>query len=335
MRRKIKIILVTLFFSPLITVASSEIGQTKTMYFKESFIEDTIFKVSASDLMEEGWDQLVFLARNYLNNWARLYVYDWSKDGPIEIWQSPNLLEEKSPIFMATGKPLPNKKSSIIIATNRRLEVYTYEDGNFVLASQIYHALYPQEITVSDINNDGIDEILLVRVGRTTTSYNDHLIEAYQIVDGELVLLGTSPLLGNIRAITSGELGPGNEGCQVVVESGLGNNSGVLYLLRWEEDALRIKNATEKLLPSIVYGLDIGSVNGLPVLVTAEVWGRVNYFGFQADTAGGGRFERLGDELSLKHAFLSAAIGGLKGLPETAVVLIGHPSVLLILTASL
>lgn len=335
MRRKIKIILVTLFFSPVIAVASSKIGQTKTLYFKENFIEDTIFKVSAADLMEEGWDQLVFLGRNYLSNWARLYVYDWSEDRPIEIWQSPNLMEEKSPIFMATGKPLPNKKPSIIITTNQRLEIYTYEDGSFVLASQIYHALYPQEITVSDINNDGIDEILLARVGRATKSYNDQLVEAYQIKDGELVLLGASPLLGNIRAIASGELGLDNEGCQVVVESGFGNDSGILYLLQWEAGALRVKNVTKKFLPSIPYGLDIGSLNGLPVLVTAEVWGRVNYFGFQADTADDERFVRLSDELSLKNAFLSVAIGKLKDLSETAVVLIGHPNVLLVLTVTL
>lgn len=320
-----RICIFLLFFLPLISVGA--FSEPSVLYKQDKFPVDSLFKVAIADFTSKGRAHLLLLGRDYLENQAQVYALSWNGGELVKVWESSNLLEERSPIFMAIGRPGPAANPGIIILTNHRLDIYLYKEDKFYLATQIYHSLNPHELTVADVNNDGIDELLIARVGRQTKQYYDMMVEAYQVSGDELIKMGASPLLGNIRSIVGGDLN-GDGAAEVILESGAGNKSGAFYMLRWDEEkGLVQKYVHKRLLPSVVYGLATGVIGGEPVLVTADDWGRVNFF-----SGMNGDLKRVGAELVLKQAFVSAALGDLDGDNRTELALVGYPNHLRILT---
>lgn len=170
----------------------------KPIHIEEDMGFDSIFRLAAADYCSSGRDQLVVLGRNYIENTALCRAYSWSGGAWERIWESGNLIEEKSPIFLEAGRPFASGEETVIIMTNHRMDILTYSTEGFTLTSQLYHTLLPQEINVADVDGDGIDEILVARVGEVGEAYLDMAVEVYALTESAegAVSLHNSALVG-------------------------------------------------------------------------------------------------------------------------------------------
>lgn len=315
--RKIVIILfcVLIIFSPSWSAPSSNI------LTKEDYLYDSIFKVETGDLMGQGYNQLVVLGRDYTDHLISVQVLKWSEGDLTSVWESPNLLKEGLPV-MTTGKPLPTGEEAIIIFTGKCLYLYTYENEKITLASQIYHSLSPYELSAADLDGDGIDELLVVRLGKRMDKYDEKVVDVYRLQDEELFKISTSPLLGNIRSITGGDLD--GDGCaEVITESGLSSRAGTINLLRWDQEKEQLvpEFKRERLLPAVVFGMQVGTFGEGPILYTADGWGRLNFFALAEKN-----FTSIRKELPFPKGLVTVATGDFNGDGEQEVAVVGHPN---------
>jgi len=304
--------------------------QLEPVDFEEDLAYESLFKIAAADFVGVDRDYLVALGRNYLEHKAFVTVFNWSDHEWQVVWGSDNLLEEQSPIFMAVGSLHSSGEQGIVIMTNHRLYIYTYGEEGFVLSSHIYHTLLPQEINVADINGDGIDELLVVRVGEVQQTYIDMVVEVYRLGNEGLVKLGSSPLMGNIRALTGYDLdGDGRQ--EVLVETGVGSKPGVFSVLCWtSQDSLVEKYSVEGPLKTVPYGLDadfsLQPEQAGDCLITADSWGRVNILDFRD-----GEFRSVVEELRFNTALVGVAVGDFDGDGLSDLVVGGYPAKLIFL----
>ena len=223
---------------------------------------------------------------------------------------------------MTTGKLLPSGEEAIIIFTEKCLYLYTYENERITLTSQIYHSLSPYELSAADLDGDGIDELLVVRLGKRMDKYDEKVVDVYRLLGEELLKIGTSPLLGNIRSITGGDL-DGDGYAEVITESGLSSRSGTITFLRWdqEEEMLVPEFKSEKLLPAVAFGMQVGTIDKRSILYTADGWGRLNFFTLEEKG-----FKAIRKERSFPSGLVTVATGDINGDGEQEVVVVGHPN---------
>lgn len=326
----------TLLFASLLLPLPVLAVDFQPMHTTEDGEFDSIFRIAAADLCSAGRDQLVVLGRNYIENTAVLKVYSWSGAAWEGIWESGNLIEEKSPIFMAVGRPFTSGKEMIMIMTNHRLDFFAYSAEGFTLTSQIYHTLLPQEINVADVNGDGIDELLVARMGKVHPASLDMVVEVYSLVEedeGHISLhkMGGSPLCGNIRAMTGGDI-DGDGQAEVLLETGLGGKTGAFSLLKWTNQELTTAGLITSPLSTVPYGLENGflpGVDGGRVVVTADGWGRVNLF-----TLTDWQFTLCREKISLNSALVSVALADFNGDGLSDLAVAGYPAKIFLLTGS-
>ncbi|HEY8344132.1 MAG TPA: VCBS repeat-containing protein [Bacillota bacterium] len=293
---------------------------------------DSIFRLAAADFCSNGRDHLVVLGRNYIENTALCRVYSWSGGAWEMIWESGNLIEEKSPIFLAVGRPFASGEETVLIMTNHRLDIFTCSPEGFTLTSQLYHTLLPQEITVADVNGDGIDELIVARVGEVHKTYLDMTVEVYALAEytaGAVSLrkLGASPLCGNIRVMTGGDL-DGDGQVEVLIETGLGGKAGVFSLLKWTGRELVAESSTSP-LNTAAYALASCCLPGIDRkgVVAVDSWGRVHLFSYED-----GQFIPHQEKTGLNSALVGAAWGDFDGDGLSELAVAGYPAKLFLLT---
>ncbi|HBT15830.1 MAG TPA: hypothetical protein DEB05_02610, partial [Firmicutes bacterium] len=84
-------------------------------------------------------------------------------------------------------------------------------------------------------------------------------------------------------------------------ESGLSSRPGLFTLLRWdqEQEELTLETKGEKLLSSLVFGMQIATDGERVVLYTADGWGRLNFFALEKN-----KFSAVRKELSFPNGLV-------------------------------
>ena len=295
---------------------------------KQDYLYDAFFKLEAVDMMGRGTDQLVVLGRDYTGHRISVQLLCWTEGELVSEWESPNLIEER-PVALATGAPLPTGERFILVLTQKHLYLYTYQNERMILFDQIYHSLSPFDLSVADLDGDGIDELLIVNLGQRMANYDEKVVEVYRLDGGELQKIGASPHLGNIRCLAGGDL-DGDGRAEVVTESGLSYRAGTFTLLRWDPVEARLvpEIQGQKLLSSLALAMQVVSEGkGRFLLHTADGWGRLNFFLLEQ-----GKFLSRRPEYSFPNGLVGVAAGDLDGDGSIEGIVAGHPNNLMVFT---
>ena len=181
---------------------------------------------------------------------------------------------------------------------------------------------------MADLDGDGVDELLVARVGKRMPSYDETIVEVYRLTTDGLVKMGSSPFLGNLRCLTAGDL-DGNGLAEVVTEAGLSTRPGVISVLAWDsaKQELVPRFRMENLLSTLPFGMTIASDAEGAVLYTADGWGRLSLF----------RLEEKGltpvtEHFSFPNGLVAVASTDLNGDGLDEVIAVGHPNNLYIVS---
>jgi len=290
-------------------------------YTAEDFLYETWFKVEAADLLGTGASQLVVLGRDYIEGRLSLQLLSWEGDKPTSKWESPNLLAE-GPAMVSCGRPLPSGEPMLIVLTQDHLYLYTCQDEKIILSSQFKHSLSPLELSVADLDGDGQDELLVVRLGQRQPTYDEQVVEVYRLTEAGLVKIGSSGLLGQIRSLTAGDLD--GDGCaEVVTDSGLSSRAGVFTVLGWdaERQELVTRLRVDNLLPTMAFSMAIAVGGDGPLLYTADGWGRLNRFQLV-----NGQLVPVSEHSSFPKGLVGVTVGDLNGDGRGEIIAVGHPN---------
>ncbi|NLC53254.1 MAG: VCBS repeat-containing protein [Firmicutes bacterium] len=290
-------------------------------YSHKDFLYEAWFKVEATDLMGTGASQLVVLGRDYMEGRLSAQLLAWEGEGLTSKWESPNLLTE-GPVMVSMGRPLPGGEPMLIVLTQAHLYLYTCQNEKIILTSQYKHTLSPAELSVADLDGDGQDELLIVRLGQRQPTYDENVVEVYRLAEDGLVMMGRSGLLGQIRALTAGDLD--GDGCaEVVTDTGLSSRAGVFTVLGWDAQKRELvtRLRVEGLLATMAFGMTIAAGGDGPLLYTADGWGRLNRFYLAND-----QLIPASEHYSFPNGLVGIAVGDLNGDGHTEIVVVGHPN---------
>lgn len=320
MRYLLKIAITSLLLFSVIPLTLS--APPSYLFTANDYLYEAWFELETVDLLEIGTAQCAILGRDYTDGRLSVQLLSWEQDGkPISRWESPNLLAE-GPVMVAVGRPLLAGQPTLIILSQEQIYLYTYEDENIILSSQFKHTLFPEELSVADLDGDGWDELLIVRVGQRMPTYDEKIVEVYRLTTDGLEKMGSSPYLGNIRCLTAGDL-DGDGLAEVVTDTGLSTRPGVFTLLDWDpaKQELVPRFRMENLLSTMAFGMTIAPGVGGPLLYTADGWGRLSLFRLEQN-----KLSPAIDYISFPKGLVGVTTGDLNGDGQDEVIVVGHPN---------
>lgn len=318
--RSLSKVIITVFLVFSMTPLALLTPRSDQYTFKD-FLYEAWFQVEASDLLGTGTSQLVVLGRDYLEGRLSVQLLSWEGEQLTSAWESPNLLAE-GPVMVSVGRPLPTGGPMLIILTQNQLYLYSYQNEKIILSSQYKHTLSPDELSVADLDGDGRDELLIVRLGERRPTYDEKVVEVYRLTTEGLVKMGSSGLLGPIRCLAAGDL-DGDGLAEVVVDTGLSSRAGVFTILGWDpgQQELVTRVRADKLLDTVAFGMAIAPGAEGPLLFTADGWGRLSCFRLEQ-----GQLSPARERLSFPKGLVGVATGDLDGDGQIEAMVVGHPN---------
>lgn len=291
----------------------------------DNFLMDGLMQVAAADLNHDGKDELLLSGRDYIDRQVKLHIFDELKIPLEPRWTSENVMEDKSPVQLVTGKFKDDATNLALIITNSRLDIFGWSpDNGYERISSFAHKLHPGETAAVDWDGDGRDELLLIRVAKAGTKHYYERAEIYQVLDGELKLISVGPEMGNVRSVIAGDL-DGDKRDEVVFEEGVASKPGVfkLYSPCSNASEWKLRWGPASVIPAPIYGMTIAEVEGAAYLFAASERGKLSWV----------RWENEGfvavKTMGFSAGLVSVAVGNLGESPSIA--LIAYPQSLRIL----
>lgn len=298
----------------------------KTVYDDSRFLMEGIFQAREMDLNNDGLNELAVAGKNYVGR--ELFVY-WVnfEEGlkPVVKWRSPNLFEDRSVLWITSGK-FEGTAPSLLAVTDTRFYFFKYEAGSLNLNAEFTHNLEPLNLIAGDVDGDGRDELIVARVGRITNKNYLGYLQIFQLRHQGWELLAESDLLGNIRGLSAGDLNQDGK-AEILVEEGLQLNSGNIHIYTLENgkfsELIKLKNAVN----GAVYALKIKKFSEGIKLLTASTKGKINFFRWD-----GQNFQKEGMELSFNCGLVDLDAADLNGDQQPELATVGYPQRLMILS---
>ncbi|HOQ25014.1 MAG TPA: VCBS repeat-containing protein [Bacillota bacterium] len=274
------ILLTMVFLGAMAALARAEGIELEQRMRVAPFLMEGLLQVASGDLDGDGLCELVVLGRDYTEPQVLVHVLkaDTESGELAQVWQSPNILEERSPAHLAVGAFLTQGRRLILVLTNNRAELYGWEEKQGYRRQAAYtHNIAPGEVTAGDLDGDGRDELIVARVAKTGLKHYYEQLLVYRVEEDELVLLSEGPVLGNIRAVAAGDLdGDGRD--EVLAEVGKASADGEIHIYS-NEGAKWVRRAEPvTLADGAVYGMTVTRGTEGSFVYTASEQGCLHIF---------------------------------------------------------
>lgn len=262
----------------LIMQISANLPEYKVAFEDREFMMESIHQVLATDLDGDQHPEMIVTGKNYTTQEFFIYWLALSPDlKPAVKWQSPNLFENLSVLWVSAGKFISDQPQ-LLAVTNKSLYFYQADKKGLTLTKQEIHSFSKiLSVTSGDVNGDGRDELVIARIGKVGKKFYEGSLQVWQLNNDKPVLLAESELLGNIRSITAGDI-DGDGKSEIMIDEGQRFASGNIHIFSFNESKLVEIYSAKKLVASAVYSMIVAGFPGETRLVTASAGGKVNFF---------------------------------------------------------
>ncbi len=292
----------------------------QAVFQDNQFLMESIHQVIATDLDNNSLPELIVTGKNYTTQEVFIYWLAVRQEYlPEIIWQSDNLFEERSVLWVCSGKFTANQNQLLAI-TNSRIYFYQSNKNDLVLTKQEAHN-FSKILSVAggDIDGDGQDELIIARIGKITNTFYNGMLQVWKLQAEEPILLAESGLLGNIRSLTAGDLN-GDGKSEIVIDEGLRYASGNIHVFSWDENKLSEVNYLKKAASGAIYSMTIAGFQDETRLVTASPSGKVEFFAWKDNS-----LTPVVSGISYKNELVSVAVLNPTKANPPQIVVVGYP----------
>lgn len=312
---------------PLIIQVSASFPDYQLVFDDDHFMLEGIFQVLETHLGNDPPTELVISGKNYVGEEMFCYWLNGMEESsrkPVVKWQSPNLFEERSVLWTATGKIIPGVNQLLAI-TSSQYYFYQLEDSSLKLSLQGKHTFQPLNIACGDVDADGQDELIVARIGKITSKIYDGIVQVWRFQEGKFNLIVESGLMGNIRGLTAGDI-DGDGKSEIFVDEGFKFDSGNIHVLEFK-DKLVERYCLKKGVKGAVFSLKVKAFPEGNRLITASAKGKVNSFLWTNET-----LVPAGLDLTFDCSLVDIEAMDINGDQVPELIVAGYPQHLMILS---
>ena len=314
----------------LVIHTAANFSDYKLVFQENNFLVEAIYQLLESDLDNDQKGEALITGKNYLGRELFIYWLGFDPDHkPVVKWQSPNLFEEQSLIWIASGS-FSTTQNQLLALSNSQYYLYQYQNNSLNLIKQDKHNLQPLRINGSvscgDLNGDGQSELVIAKIGEVNSKFYNSRIQVWQYIEGQFKLLTESGLLENIRGLTVGDLDGDGKG-EIIVEEGVRTDPGDLHVLKLADGKLAERFCLKNAVKGAVYSMQVKAFPEGIRLVTASDRGKVNLFAWNNNALGA-----VAKELVFNSALVAITTVSTDQTQPPLLLLAGYPQKLMILT---
>jgi hypothetical protein len=309
----------------LIIQISANLSDYNLLFEDKQFLTEGILQVLATDLDNDRREEFVLAGKNDVGREFFLY---WltvnSENKPVVQWQSDNLFEEHSTIWITTGK-FTAPQNQLLAISDSQYYLYKVENSHVDLINRDKHNLQLLNAAGGDVDGDGQTEIVVAKIGQITSKIYNGLVQIWKFNENRLELIAESNLIGNIRGMTVGDLDQDGL-AEIFVDEGLKFAPGNMHILKYSGQKLTELFCLKKATKGPAYGMQIKDFSGKMRLVTATATGFINFFGWDQNV-----LVPVAKEISLGRDLMSLAVIDANNDQNPKLLVAGYPQEFLIL----
>jgi hypothetical protein len=318
------IVLVIIF---LIMQISANLPEFRLGFEDREFMMESIHQVLATDLDGDRQPEMIVTGKNYT---AREFFIYWLGLGtdfkPVVKWQSPNLFENLSVLWVCSGKFISDQPQ-LLTVTSKNIYFYQASKEGLTLAKQEIHSFSKiLSVASGDVNGDGRDELVIARIGKVGKKFYEGSLQIWQLNDDKPVLLSESDLIGNIRSIAAGDI-DGDGKSEIMVDEGQRFAPGNIHIFNFNEGKFNEIYCAKKLVASAVYSMVVARFPGEIRLITASSGGKVNFFTWKNNA-----LTPVATALPFEGELVSVAVMPIHESKLPELIVVGYPQALSIFT---
>ncbi|MCK9221949.1 MAG: VCBS repeat-containing protein [Limnochordia bacterium] len=316
---------IIVFFSIVLLVFSGTARGMGVFWQAQDYLMEAILQVERMDLDEDGKDELIILGRNYEARETFIYALTWSGREWLVLWQSPNLFETASPIYMAVGD-FRGSGPELLVMTNTKYRIYHWSSKGF---EEVWSGAntFPVRLATGLARTEGVDYLIRTRLARTTelTVFDELVLLMWQEPEGFVELSRTGEI-SHIRALNAADIG-GSGQTEVFTETGEAMARGEVQVWQITPQNKFKRLFAGTLSSSPVFAMAGGDFLAKSLLVIGDNAGRINLYGLT-----GNGLQSEGKQLRVGYGLVSAAVGTFTGNQSNEIAMVRYPAELMLIS---
>jgi hypothetical protein len=303
----------------VIQISASAI-KYRPLFYEANYLLEAILQIQAVDLNDGRRAELLVAGKNYINRELFVYCLEFTVAGkPVVKWRSANLFEEGGIRGMTMGN-FSGTGAQLIVVAKHQNYFYDFDQKGFKLVARESSDCEPLAVAAADLDGDEIAELILVKAGGITANAYNCVVDIRKRTGEKFITVYQSNLLGNIRAITTGDLDHDGQ-TELVVEEGLRLNTGKIHLYHFTNRRLSAAGQYRPANGGAIYAMKVRNFADGPRLVTGSTQGKINIFKLV-----NGSLAPIISESMLKSNLVDLEVADFDGDTELELVTVGYPA---------